>query len=398
MSARIPRVPGFQAAGVSCGIKGAGPDLALLVSERPATAAGVFTRSTVVGAPVELCRARVRRGTSRAVVVNSGVSNVAMGARGLRDAESMAAATAKAAGLDAEDVLVASTGVIGEPLPLPKIRRGVQAAAAALRPGGFGDAARAILTTDTVPKLAVRRVRLGARDVTLAGIAKGSGMIEPDMATMLSFLVTDAPVAPGFLRRALREAADATFNRVSVDGESSTSDMVLLLANGVAGGAPLRGPGSPGARVFREGLHAVCEELAQALARDGEGATKLVTVRVEGARSAAAAERAARRIANSMLVKTALFGGDANWGRILQTIGAGRAVLRLERTEIALGGVTVFRHGRSAGPGARRRAAARLARDEVEIVVKLGAGRGKARVWTCDLSTDYVRINAEYTT
>ena len=398
MSPRVPRVRGFQAAGVSCGIKGPGPDLALLVSDRPATVAGVFARSTVVGAPVELSRTRVRRGTSRAVVVNSGVSNVAMGARGLRDAEAMAAAAAKAAGLEPRDVLVASTGVIGEPLPLPKIRRGVREASAALRPGGLGDAARAIMTTDTVPKLAVRHLRLGAREVTLAGIAKGSGMIEPDMATMLAFLVTDAPVAPAFLRRSLREAADTSFNRVSVDGEGSTSDMVLLLANGAAGGSPLGGPSSPGARVFREGLRAVCEELAQALARDGEGATKLVTVSVEGARSAAEAERTARRIAISMLVKTALFGGDPNWGRILQTIGAGRTALRLERTEIALGGVTVFRHGASAGSGARRRAAARLARDEIGICVKLGAGRGRARIWTCDLSTDYVRINAEYTT
>jgi len=398
VSTRLPRVPGFRASGVHCGIKHSGRDLALLVSDRPAAVAGVFTRSTVVGAPVELCRARVRRGRGLAVVANSGVSNVAMGARGRRDAEAMAAAAARALGTTSEDVLVASTGVIGEPLPMPKIRRGVRAAAAALRPGGLGDAARAIMTTDTVPKLAVRRVRIGAREVTLAGIAKGSGMVEPDVATMLSFLLTDAPVQPAFLRRTLREAADASFNRLTVDGEGSTSDTVLLLANGAAGGAPLRGPSSPGARAFRDGLCELCEELARALARDGEGATKLVTVRVEGARSGAEAERAARRIANSLLVKTALFGGDANWGRILQTVGAGGTALRLGRTEVALGGVTVFRHGASTGPAARRRAAARLRRDEVEITVKLGAGRGRARLWTCDLSTDYVRINAEYTT
>jgi glutamate N-acetyltransferase/amino-acid N-acetyltransferase len=398
VSARIPRVPGFSASGVPCGIKDSGRDLALIVSDRPAVTAGVFTRSTVVGAPVELCRARIRRGHGRAVVANSGISNVAMGARGRRDADAMAAAAGRAVGVAPGEVLVASTGVIGEPLPMSKIRRGVRTAAEALRPGGLGDAARAIMTTDTVPKLAVRRVRIGAREVVLAGIAKGSGMVEPDMATMLGFVLTDAPVQRSFLQRSLREAADASFNRLSVDGEGSTSDTLLLLANGAAGGAPLRGSTSPGARAFRNGLREVCEELARALARDGEGATKLVTVRVEGARSGAEAERAARRIANSMLVKTALFGGDANWGRILQTVGAGRSALRLGRTEVVLGGVTVFRHGASTGPAARRRAAARLRRDEIEILVKLGAGRGRARLWTCDLSYDYVRINAEYTT
>jgi glutamate N-acetyltransferase/amino-acid N-acetyltransferase len=391
-------VPGFRAAGVACGIKREGLDLALLVSDVPAAAAGVFTRSTVVGAPVELCRRRLRGGRAQAIVVNSGVSNVAMGARGRRDALAMAACAGRAVGVPAGRVLVASTGVIGEPLPMPRIRRGIGAAASALRPQGFEDAARAVMTTDTFPKTARVRARVGGRPVTLAGIAKGSGMVEPDMATMLAFLVTDAAVEPSFLRTALRAAVDESFNRVTVDGETSTSDSVVVLANGVAGNAPLRGPRSPGSGCFTAALHEVCTALALDLARDGEGATKLVSVHVRGARNAADAERAARRIANSMLVKTAIFGGDANWGRILQTVGAGRVPVRLDRTEVALGGVTVFRHGASTGPAARRRAAARLARPEVEIAVSLGRGRAEARLWTCDLSYDYVRINAEYTT
>jgi glutamate N-acetyltransferase/amino-acid N-acetyltransferase len=394
-------VPGFRAGGVHCGIKDDWLELALLLSDVPAAVAGVFTRSTLVGAPVELCRERVRSGRARAVVVNSGISNVAMGARGKRDAEAMTALAARAIGVDPEEVLVASTGVIGEPLPMPEIRRGIRLAAEAVSPRGWGSAARAIMTTDTIPKSAVATAHLGGRggrEVTVAGIAKGSGMIEPKMATMLAFLATDAAVQPSLLRRVLREAADASFNRVTVDGETSTSDMVLLFANGVAGNPILRGPRSPGMRRFAAAVTEVATALARDLARDGEGATKLVTVRVSGARSQREAEHAARRIANSMLVKTALFGGDANWGRILQTVGAGRVALCLERSEVALGGVTVFRRGASAGPAARRRAAAKLRAPELEVAVKLGEGSGQARVWTCDLSYDYVRINAEYTT
>jgi glutamate N-acetyltransferase/amino-acid N-acetyltransferase len=391
-------VPGFRFSGVHCGIKPEGLDLALIVSDAPASAAGVFTRSTVVGAPVELSRALVRSGRSRGVVVNSGISNVAMGARGLKNAEAMSRAACQAIGAGDGEVLVASTGVIGEPLPMAKVRRGIRAAAAALSERGLPDAARAIMTTDTVPKIASRQIRLAGRDVTLAGIAKGSGMIEPHMATMLAFLVTDAAASPGFLRGVLRGTADATFNRLTIDGEMSTSDTLLLFANGAAGQPVLRGPRSPGARRFREALTEVATALTRDLARDGEGATRLVTVRVEGARSSAEAERGARRIANSALVKTAIFGGDPNWGRILQTLGAARVRLQLDRAEVRLCGVVVFRQGASTGPAARRRAAVGHASPEIEILVKLGSGRAKASVWTCDLTTDYVRINAEYTT
>jgi glutamate N-acetyltransferase / amino-acid N-acetyltransferase len=391
-------VPGFRAAGVRAGIKTQGLDVALIVSDVPASVAGVFTRSTVVGAPVELSRAKVRRGRGRAIAVNAGVSNVAMGARGLRDARAMAALAARAVGCSDDEVFVASTGVIGHPLPMDKIGRGIADAAQALRPDGLADASRAIMTTDLVAKTAIARTRIDGRTVTTAGIAKGSGMIEPNMATMLSFLVTDAAVAPPLLRKLLRAAADQSFNRVTVDGESSTSDTVLLLANGVAGHAPLRDASSAGARRFAAALGEVSQELARAIARDGEGATKLVTVTVSGARTADDATRAAKRVANSMLVKTALFGGDPNWGRILQTIGAGRVALRLDRTEVRLGGVAVFRNGSPTGDVARRRAGRALRANDIEVAVALGAGRHAATVWTCDLSYDYVRINADYTT
>jgi glutamate N-acetyltransferase/amino-acid N-acetyltransferase len=391
-------VPGFRASGIHCGIKKSVRDLALIVSEVPASVAGVFTRSTVVGAPVELCRERIRGGLARAIVVNSGCSNVAMGERGRRDAIRMAALVAKVVDCPDEQVFVASTGVIGQPLPMKALRSGIPRAFAALTSDGLIDAAEAIRTTDTFPKWASRQVRIGGRDVTIAGIAKGSGMISPDMATMLSFILTDADVSPVVLRGLLRRVADDTFNRVSVDGESSTSDSLLLLANGLAANRRLARAGDRDLARFETGVHEVAQSLAMDLARDGEGATKLVTVRVGGARDARQAEVAARRIANSMLVKTALFGRDPNWGRILQTIGAGRVDLVTAKTIVKLAGVTVFRAGRPTGPAARRKAQAALAAREIEIAVELGAGKGAARMWTCDLSYDYVRINAEYTT
>ena len=396
--ARSAIVPGFRAAGVRCGIKRRGLDLALIASDGPAAAAGVFTRSSVVGAPVELSRERVRSGRARAIVANSRVSNVAMGARGRVDARAMTAAAARALGCSAAEVLVASTGVIGHPLPIARIRAGLPRAVRALRSDGLGAAARAIMTTDTIPKLAALHTRIEGRRVTLAGIAKGSGMIEPNLATMLCFLVTDAAVAPPLLRRLLRDACRTSFNRLTVDGETSTSDTVLILANGRAGHAPLRDAASLGARRFAGALAELSEALARALARDGEGATKLVTVCVSGASSAAEAERAARRIANSMLVKTALFGGDPNWGRILQTLGAAEVRIALARAAVRLAGVPVWRHGAPTGAAARRRAGRALRASEIEVAVELGAGRHAATVWTCDLSYDYVRINAEYTT
>ena len=298
----------------------------------------------------------------------------------------------------ADEVLVASTGVIGQPLPMPRLRSGIPKVVASLSEHGLPAAAEAIRTTDTFAKISSRKIRLGGQSVTVAGIAKGSGMIEPNMATMLSFLLTDASVSPAYLRGVLRRVVDRTFNRVSVDGEGSTSDSVIVLAGGAAKNPRLTHRRGPDAEAFEQALGAVAEELAQALARDGEGATKLVTVEVSGACSAREADRAARRIANSMLVKTALFGGDPNWGRILQTVGAGRIKMRLDGVSVRLGGITVFRRGASAGPAARKKAAVRLQADSVRIEVDLAAGAHSAQIWTCDLSYDYVRINAEYTT
>ena len=388
-------VTGFSAAGLHSGIKASAPDLAMIVSDVPASVAAVFTKSTVVGAPVEVSRERVKSGRSRGVVVNSGVSNVAMGARGIRDAKQMAKLAAQAIGCDEEEMLVASTGVIGEPLPMDVLKAGIPRVAAALATDGWDDAAEAIRTTDTHAKVASTRLRLGGKTITLQGIAKGSGMIEPNMATMLSYLATDAKIAPASLRGMLTRVANQTYNCLSVDGEGSTSDTVILLANGAAGGGALRGEE---ARKFEAALLAVCEDLVRQLARDGEGATKLLIVEVEGAKNAAEADRAARRIGNSMLVKTAVFGGDPNWGRIMQTIGHGQIAWHPEKTRVRVGGVVVFSKGRSAGPAARKRAEKAHEAEEIKIQVDLGLGKHAARLFTCDLTYDYVKINAEYTT
>ena len=394
-------VRGFRAAGVHCGVKKRDRDLALIVCDDAATAAGVFTRSTAsVGAPVSWCRRIVRTGTTRGVVINSGNANVATGPKGIRDTEMMARLVAEQVGCKTRDVFVCSTGVIGEPLPMPAVTRGIPDVAGALAADveGWEAAADAIRTTDTYAKRASTRMRVGRKLVSVSGIAKGSGMCEPNLATMLGFIVTDAAVEPRYLKTVLRRVCDETFNRVTVDGETSTSDSVLLFASGRAGNSVLRGPRSPGAARFEAGVRGVAESLARDLARDGEGATKLVTVEVTGAKSAAEADRGARRIANSLLVKTALFGGDPNWGRILQTLGAGQLKLETSRMTIELGGVVVFRKGVPAGAAARRRAEAALKKPEILIRAHLGVGRAAAHMWTCDLTYDYVRINAEYTT
>ena len=390
-------VAGFRAVGLHVGIKHDEPDLALIVSDELASVAAVFTRSTVVGAPVVVSRERAAGGRARGVVVNSGISNVAMGARGIRDAKTMARLAARAVGCDETEMLVASTGVIGEPLPMDVLKTGIPRAAAGLSKQGWDDAAEAIRTTDTHAKVASTRIELGGHFVTIQGIAKGSGMIEPNMATMLSFLATDARLAPSVLRGMLRRVADATYNCLSIDGEGSTSDSVILLANGAAGGPAIR-RGSEDADAFEAALQAVCEDLVRQLARDGEGATKLLRVEVEGAHTAAEADRAVRRIGNSLLVKTAVFGGDPNWGRIMQTLGAGQIQWNHETTRVRVGGVVVFSKGRSAGPAARKRAERAHEADEIAIQVDLGMGPHAARLFTCDLSYDYVKINAEYTT
>jgi len=388
-------VSGFRAAGIACGIKPSGnPDLALVVSERPAAAAAVFTSNRFPGAPVVVSKAHLRGGRARGVVVNSGISNVANGARGLRDAREMAALLAREIGARPSDIQVASTGVIGQPLPMDRLREGIPRAAAALSPHGFEAAARAILTTDTVPKLVHRR----GRGFALAGFAKGAGMIMPRMATMLAYLVTDLAVEPALLRRALRGAVGATFNALTIDGETSTSDTVLVLANGAAGNPPI-GVGSARAREFERLLADASSELCERLARDGEGVTKLATVDVRGARSDRDADKVARSVANSALVKTALFGGDPNWGRVVQAVGAAGVPLLPARVGVRIAGVELLRGGEpTGGPAARKRAGRAMKAKQVGIEISLGRGPGRARILTTDLSYEYVRVNAEYTT
>jgi len=392
----LVELEGFRASGVACGIKPSGrPDLALIVSERPAAAAGVFTRSRFPGAPVVVSRRRMRSGQARAVVCNSGVSNVATGAQGLQDARDMTAEVAVRLDVAPSDVQVASTGVIGPRLPMDRVRSGIGAAVDALAPNGWMRAARAIMTTDKRPKL----VATQGGGFGLCGIAKGAGMIMPKMATMLAFLASDAAIAAPLLDHMLRETVQDTFNCLTIDGEMSTSDMVLVLANGASGGRPVASERAPRARDFRRALGEVCGELVERLATDGEGVTRLAEVRVSGARSRAAAERVARKIANSALVKTALFGGDPNWGRIIQAAGAAGVPFVPAQVSVSIGGVALLRGGEPVvANGVRQRAQKAMRRKRVAIDVGLGNGPGRARVLTTDFSYDYVRINAEYTT
>ncbi|MFQ5913601.1 MAG: bifunctional glutamate N-acetyltransferase/amino-acid acetyltransferase ArgJ [Nitrospinota bacterium] len=395
---------GFLASAVRAGIKREGLDLALLFSEREASAAGIFTCNAMAAPPVLLCRERVLSGKARAVVMNSGNANACTGEEGERDALAMTRRTAQALGLpDDGQVLAASTGIIGHPLPMGKIQNAIPAAVAALDAKGGEEAARAILTTDTVPKLTVLELDLSGGRVCVGGMAKGAGMIRPRLvspeklpphATMLGFLTTDARVEAAALQAMLEEAAEGTFNSITVDGETSTNDMVLLLANGASG----VGVSSPEDRnALRGAIEEVCRVLAHAIVRDGEGATKFITVRVSGAADNLQARRAAFAVADSNLVKTALFGNDANWGRIVSAAGACGAAMRPEAVRAALNGVETFGGGH-ANPKGGEALAEGLKGREVQIDIDMGVADGAATVWTCDLSYEYVRINAEYHT
>ncbi len=386
---------GFRAAGIGVGIKARGLDLALVVSDEPAAAAAVFTTNRAQAAPVLVSRAHLRRsrGVARAVVVNSGCANACTGDAGLQAASTMAGATAALLGCAAEHVLVASTGVIGVALPIAKITDGLPAAVRSLGTDQGAAASRAIMTTDPFPKEASVRVTIDGHEVTIGGMAKGSGMIEPMMATMLAFVTTDAAVPPPLLARALREAVDDTFNAITVDGECSTNDCVVVLANGASGA----GISDASYTAFVDALRDVCRELALGIVRGGEGATKLVTVRVTGAASTADARRAAKAIANSLLVKTAVHGGDPNWGRLVAVAGRAGVAFELSRAKVTIGKVVLFEDGRPFDEAAPQ-AAEHLRGERVELGVDLGAGTASSTVWTCDLSAEYVRINAEYRT
>ena len=387
---------GYRASGSSAGIKAnKGLDLALLVSDTPATAAAVFTTNRAQAAPILVSREHLSAsgGVARAIVVNSGCANACTGDAGFRGARDMAAETARLVGCSVAEVLVASTGVIGVALPIEKIRAALPAAFRGLASDQGSAAARAIMTTDPFPKEAAAEIRIGGRIVRIGGMAKGSGMIEPMMATMLGFITTDADVPQPLLARALREAVDDSFNAITVDGECSTNDSVMLLANG-AGGASID---ELTYRPFVQALHAVCRELAMGIVRGGEGATKLVTVLVTGAASTSDARRAAKAIANSLLVKTAIHGGDPNWGRLIAVAGRANVAFELSRAAVTIGPATLFRNGRPYDE-ASAEAAEHLQGTEISVSVDLGAGAASSTVWTCDLSAEYVRINAEYRT
>ncbi len=387
---------GFVAGAVYAGIKTLGGDkldVGILASERPCTAAAMFTRSTVKGAPVIVSQRHVADGSARAIVVNSGISNVANGAQGIADAEEMCRLAASRLGIASDELLVGSTGVIGKPLPMDRIREGI--ARMELSPDSGHDFARAIMTTDTHAKTLAVRFHADGRDYTIAAAAKGSGMIHPDMATMFCFLTTDAPVEQAFLRASLRGAVGDSLNMISVDGDTSTSDTVAILANGAAGGEPIRAA-HPGGPAFESALLDVCTRTAKMLARDGEGATKLIEVRLEGAASREDARRAARTITASPLVKTAVHGADPNWGRVLMAVGRSGAQITLDNARVWLGDTLMFDGNRATYDESA--VSGYLRNEDVVIRADLGSGEHRATAWGCDMSADYVHINSDYTT
>lgn len=399
----ITSVPGFRATGVACGIKGDNArDLALVVSDVPCVTAAVFTTNAVKAAPVLYDQDVLESGAViQAVLINSGCANACTGTRGIRDAKRTAQVVEERLGLSPLTTLVMSTGVIGQHLPMGKIVPGVDLAQRSLSDQGGDLAALAIMTTDTRPKEAAVRIQHAGQEGTIAGMCKGSGMIHPNMATMLGVLVTDVSIEQSLARHALQTVVDQTFNRVTVDGDTSTNDTVVLLANGQSGVPHIASADSTEFHLFEAGLLEVCTSLARQLARDGEGATKLITVRVTGAHSAADATRVAKSIANSSLVKTAVYGEDANWGRVL--CAAGYSGIEMDPAQLSLwmenqvDSLHLVRNGEPFEID-ESRAAVILAQDEVAFRLDLGQGEEEAQVWTCDLSHAYVDINAHYRT
>ncbi len=393
-------VPGIRLGTAAAGIRYADrQDLLLIELPVGATCAAVFTRNAFCAAPVVVARRHVEATAPRYLLVNSGNANAGTGQRGLADAIASCEALAELAGCAVESVLPFSTGVIGEHLPVDRLSAGLPTALAALSESAWPEAAKAIMTTDTVPKLVSRRFSLGEAEATLTGICKGAGMIRPDMATMLAYLATDAAVDWGLLQTCLKEAADLSFNAVTVDGDTSTNDACVLAAAGTLGNPTIADPNGADYQALRQAVIDVCQELATAIIRDGEGATKLVTILIEEAADPAEARRVADAIAHSPLVKTALFASDPNWGRILAAVGrAGVEGLDIDRVRIWLGDTLIVSDGGRATDYTEADGRAIMAQAEIQIRVALGRGRAGVRVLTCDLSYDYVRINAEYRT
>ena len=394
----VTAVPGYLAGGVAGGIKPSGrKDLALIYSSSPARAAAVFTSNQVKGAPVLVSMDHIRGGTAQAILASAGCANVCTGEQGLRDAREMTRLTGELLKIPAKHVLIASTGVIGAYLPMDKVRAALPKLVKSLSPNGGHVAAESIMTTDTRAKEAALRVEINGRPVTLGGMAKGVGMIEPHLATMFCFIVTDAVIAREALTAVTRQVVGRSFNRVTVDGDQSTSDTVAVLANGLAENAPLE-IGGRGMRTFVRALDAIAGKLARMLVSDGEGATKLVNITVRGAVSRRDALAAARTVANSPLVKTAINGQDPNWGRIMMALGKSPARVDQDKVAISFEDETVVERGMLRDGVRLERVREIMGGTDYTIAIDLGLGRGEETVWTCDLSEEYVHINAKYTT
>ena len=390
-------IKGFTYSAVAAGIrKKERLDLGLIFCEKPAVAAGVFTTNRVKAAPVLLDMERIGQGRAQAILVNSGVANACTGKIGMQAAQTCSRLAASALNIGENLVQVASTGVIGEQVPVDKIKAAMDDLVAGLSPDGYDAVVRAIMTTDTVPKTAGRTCTIGGKEGRLFGMAKGAGMIMPDMATMLCFVMTDVDIAAPVLQENLSWAVKRSFNRITVDGDTSTNDTVLALASCKAGNRQIDAPDTKESRLFGKALEDLLRDLAQQIVADGEGATKLVTVKVINAQSESDAEQAARTIANSPLVKTAFFGEDANWGRIIAALGRSGAEFDQNRVDIAFDDVFMVKDGLSEGPTAEKKATAVLKQKAFTVTVDLKMGEAAGEIYTCDLSIDYIKINADY--
>jgi glutamate N-acetyltransferase/amino-acid N-acetyltransferase len=391
-SGTVTSPQGFLAGAVQAGIKSQkGLDLAILCSEKPCVAAGVFTTNTIKAAPVIISQKHLQDKRAQAIVVNAGCANACTGEPGLADTTEMARSVAEKLGLPTTDVLIASTGVIGVPLPMNKVRKGISKIT--IKSDGGHELARAMMTTDTFPKEIALSINASGGGFTLGGIAKGAGMIHPNLATMLCFLTTDAAVVPDFLQSALQKAVDASFNMITIDGDTSPSDTVVLLANGLAGNTTIN---KRNGELFQKALNEVCLYLAKCVARDGEGATKLIEITIEGALSEAEARLSARTVASSPLVKAAIHGNDPNWGRVVAALG--RSGAKVDETKLVayLNDFCVMRQGKPV-PFNKQEASNSLDSEEVSVKLELNMGKGKATAWGCDLSEEYVTINSAYT-
>ena len=398
ISGGITAVPGIRASGAHGGLKSDNQkDVALIVADSPAVAAGVFTRNRVCAATVLLSREHLKDPVAQAIVVNSGNANACTGEPGLDNARKMAALVGEQLNLESKNVLVSSTGVIGVQLPMDAIRKGIERAADTLREDGGHDAAQAIMTTDTVPKEIAVEIEVGGEKVKIGGMTKGSGMIAPNMATMLAFLAADVNIAAAPLQEALRKSVNKSFNRVTVDTDSSTNDTVQILATGSARNSEITEASGDDFDAFYTALEFVCIELAKKIARDGEGATKMIEVVVKNAKSEAEAELAARATAESPLVKTAVFGKDANWGRIMMAVGKSEAQFDPYQVDVWLGDCQLVKAGMDSGFD-EEKATQLFSEDTVVITIDLAAGDAEATMWTCDYSYDYIKINADYRT